>query len=174
MTFGEKVQSLRKQKGMSQEELAEKLSVTRQTISKWELDQSTPDLEFIAQLSDILGATTDYLIKNVSEESAENINEKSNADDKAPRPDISSQEKVRHSHFLWFIGITATILGAAAVIIFVILSVVNPWTTMNKWGTFTGLLGYLFGSGAMPYFIIGCISLLFGVIICGFAAYRKG
>ena len=53
MTLGEKIQKLRKEKGLSQEALAEKVTVTRQTISKWELGQSTPDLDFIAQLSDI-------------------------------------------------------------------------------------------------------------------------
>ena len=62
MTFGEKIQKLRKQQGLSQEALAEKVTVTRQTISKWELDQSTPDLEFIAQLSSIFGVSADYLI----------------------------------------------------------------------------------------------------------------
>ena len=63
MTFGEKIQKLRKQQGLSQEALAEKVTVTRQTISKWELDQSTPDLEFIARLSSIFGVSADYLIR---------------------------------------------------------------------------------------------------------------
>lgn len=70
MTFGEKIQKLRKQQGISQEVLAEKVTVTRQTISKWELDQSTPDLEFIAQLSDIFNVSTDYLIKEELSEPA--------------------------------------------------------------------------------------------------------
>lgn len=63
MTLGEKIKKLRKQQGLSQEALAEKVTITRQTISKWELDQSTPDLDFIAQLSDIFSVTSDYLIK---------------------------------------------------------------------------------------------------------------
>ena len=63
MTLGEKIQKLRKQQGLSQEALAEKVTVTRQTISKWELNQSTPDLDFIVQLSDIFSVTSDYLIK---------------------------------------------------------------------------------------------------------------
>ena len=67
MTFGEKITDLRKKNGFTQEELAEKLNITRQTISKWELDQSTPDLEYIGKLSEIFGVSTDYLIK-------ENIN----------------------------------------------------------------------------------------------------
>lgn len=64
MTLGEKIQKLRKQKGLSQEALAEKVTVTRQTISKWELNQSTPDLDFIAQLSNVFNVSSDYLIKD--------------------------------------------------------------------------------------------------------------
>lgn len=64
MTIGEKIQKLRKQRGLSQEALAEKVTVTRQTISKWELGQSLPDLDFIAQLSDIFNVSSDYLIKD--------------------------------------------------------------------------------------------------------------
>ena len=63
MSFGEKLQKLRKAQGLSQEELVARLSVTRQTISKWELDQSTPELGLLAQISDIFSVTTDYLIK---------------------------------------------------------------------------------------------------------------
>lgn len=64
MTLGEKIQRLRKQNGLSQEALAERVSVTRQTISKWELNQSSPDLEFIARLSEIFNVSADYLIRN--------------------------------------------------------------------------------------------------------------
>lgn len=64
MTLGEKIQGLRKREGLSQEALAEKVFVTRQTISKWELDQSTPDLDFIAKLSDIFHVSSDYLIRS--------------------------------------------------------------------------------------------------------------
>ena len=63
MTFGQTLQQLRRARGMSQEDLAQQLSVTRQTISKWELDQSTPDLPYLAAISDFFGVSTDYLIK---------------------------------------------------------------------------------------------------------------
>lgn len=71
MTLGEKLQKLRKQSGLSQEALAEKVTVTRQTISKWELGQSLPDLDFIAQLSDIFNVSSDYLIKDEMTEPSE-------------------------------------------------------------------------------------------------------
>lgn len=64
MTLGEKIQILRKQNGLSQEALAEKMAVTRQTVSKWELNRSMPDLDFIAQLSELFHVSADYLIKD--------------------------------------------------------------------------------------------------------------
>ncbi len=64
MTFSEKISALRRQKGWSQEELAEKLMVTRQAVSKWESAQSMPDLDKLVQLSEALGVSTDYLLKD--------------------------------------------------------------------------------------------------------------
>lgn len=63
MALGETLSSLRKAKGLSQEQLAEELGLTRQTISKWECNQSTPDLEYLVQLSDFFAVSADYLIK---------------------------------------------------------------------------------------------------------------
>lgn len=71
MTLADKIINLRKQKGWSQEELAEKLDVTRQSVSKWESGQSTPDIAKILQISELFGVTTDYLLKD-EEEAAEN------------------------------------------------------------------------------------------------------
>ena len=59
MIFADKVVQLRKKSGWSQEELAEKLNVTRQSVSKWEGAQSIPDLEKILQLAQIFGDALD-------------------------------------------------------------------------------------------------------------------
>lgn len=71
MQLGEKIQTLRKQKGMSQEQLALQLDVSRQSISKWELNQSIPDIDKIILLSDFFHVTTDYLLKDRSMEEKE-------------------------------------------------------------------------------------------------------
>ena len=63
MTVGQKIAALRKARGMTQEELSEVVDVTRQTISKWELDVSTPDLDSLCKLCDLFGVTADYLIR---------------------------------------------------------------------------------------------------------------
>lgn len=64
MIFADKLITLRKKAGWSQEELAEKLNVTRQSVSKWEGAQSVPDIDKILQLSCLFGVTTDYLLKD--------------------------------------------------------------------------------------------------------------
>lgn len=68
MILADKIVRLRKQNGFSQEELAEKMNVSRQAVSKWESAQSIPDLSKILQLSQIFGVTTDYLLKEELEE----------------------------------------------------------------------------------------------------------
>lgn len=65
MNMADRIQYLRKAKGISQEELAEKVGVSRQAVSKWESEQSMPDLEKIIAMSDFFEVTTDYLLKGI-------------------------------------------------------------------------------------------------------------
>ena len=64
MIIADKILSLRKGSGMSQEELAEKLNVSRQSVSKWESAAAIPDVSKILEMSKIFGVTTDYLLKD--------------------------------------------------------------------------------------------------------------
>ena len=61
MTFGEKLQKLRARAGMSQDALAERLGVSRQAVSRWERDETMPEVDKVVQLADLFGVTTDYL-----------------------------------------------------------------------------------------------------------------
>lgn len=63
MSVSKQLIHLRNLKGISQEELASLMNVTRQAVSKWETDQTLPDSEKIIRLSEIFGVTTDYLLK---------------------------------------------------------------------------------------------------------------
>ena len=96
MNVGEKILQLRKKMGLSQEELAEKLNVTRQTISKWETNQSSPDFEKIVPLCDLFEITTDELLRGKSE----NIK---NLDDSKIRRKTAC--KVSISVFIYFLAI---------------------------------------------------------------------
>ena len=67
MKFNEKLIKMRKEKGLSQEALGEKLDVARQTISKWELGETTPEMDKLVKLSELLEISLDELIKDDSE-----------------------------------------------------------------------------------------------------------
>lgn len=69
MILADKITALRKKASWSQEELAEQLGVTRQSVSKWEGAQSVPDMDKVVQMSRLFGVTTDFLLKDeLSEE----------------------------------------------------------------------------------------------------------
>lgn len=68
MILADKIVSLRKKAGWSQEELAEQLGVTRQSVSKWEGAQSVPDMDKVVMMSRLFGVSTDFLLKDELEE----------------------------------------------------------------------------------------------------------
>ena len=69
MTFGERLQALRQRAGMSQEQLAERLGVSRQAVSRWERDETMPETDKVIALADLFGVTTDYLLRPQPESS---------------------------------------------------------------------------------------------------------
>ena len=81
MTLSDKIIEERKKKGWSQEELAYKLEVSRQAVSKWESAGSVPDLQRIIQLADLFGVSTDYLLRDNGQESKESEPYKSGKSD---------------------------------------------------------------------------------------------
>ena len=68
MNIADRIQNLRKSKGISQEELADKMGVSRQAVSKWESEQSMPDLDKVIIMSGYFEVTTDYLLKGIENE----------------------------------------------------------------------------------------------------------
>ena len=67
-SIGETISSLRKAKGMTQNELAEKMNVTDKAVSKWERDLSCPDVNTISKLADVLGVSVEELLKAKKQE----------------------------------------------------------------------------------------------------------
>lgn len=65
MNIADRIQKLRKAKGISQEQFADVVGVSRQAVSKWESEQSIPDLEKVILMSDYFGVTTDYILKGI-------------------------------------------------------------------------------------------------------------
>lgn len=81
MEIGNRINQLRKLSGMTQEQLAEKLNVSRQTISKWESDSTTPDLESIVKISRIFHMSLDDLLKEGEAGAANRNDEQISLDD---------------------------------------------------------------------------------------------
>lgn len=80
MTFCDKLQNLRKSKGLTQEELAEKMNVSRAAVAKWESGQSYPDISNLIQISDLMNVTVDYLVREQSCEAAVSPSENTEID----------------------------------------------------------------------------------------------
>lgn len=116
MIFAEKLYQLRRQKGMSQEELADRLEVSRQAVSRWEMGATLPDAKNLIQLSGIFDVSIDYLLKD---EMYEDRKESSfrQFETPAPKPDFFHSERNRQIGlsilvalqvlplFLYFVGI---------------------------------------------------------------------
>lgn len=65
MNIADRIRDLRKSKGISQEQLADVVGVSRQAVSKWESEQTIPDLDKVVILSEYFGVTTDYILKGI-------------------------------------------------------------------------------------------------------------
>lgn len=88
MNIADRIQKLRKRKGMSQEELADHIGVSRQAVSKWESEQSLPEIDKICLLSDYFGVTTDYLLKGIGPVPEATVSETTIPDTARPEPAV--------------------------------------------------------------------------------------
>ena len=96
MNISDRIQSLRKARGITQEQLADAVGVSRQAVSKWEAEQSVPDLERIVAMAEYFDVTTDYLLRGIE-----------------PAPDVQAREPVTARTMC----IIATALDAAGLIL---------------------------------------------------------
>lgn len=101
MNMSDRIQYLRKTKGISQEELADKVGVSRQAVSKWESEQSTPDLEKVIIMSDFFGVTTDYILKGI-----EPVTDK---EQKVKR--LQAKYFISHQQLLLLLGYSVLLVG---------------------------------------------------------------
>ncbi len=172
MQFGERLTALRKKKGLTQEQLAEQLSLTRQTISKWELEQSLPDIVYLLELSSFFEVSTDYLLKG-EEKAVENV--PANPVQNVIRVDLAKEEK-KDSFGHWrliAVGSFVCMLTFFGIVAFVICSVLNPWGVMIDNYIFEGLLGFLIGTDTLWFFVLLVILFICGGVLLGVAVWRE-
>ena len=154
MNMADRIQYLRKTNGISQEELADKVGVSRQAVSKWESEQSLPDLGKIITMSDYFGVTTDYILKGIE-----------------PVADKEQKSSEITSKILYIASTAFVVIG--------LFSAFAGWyekQTMDTiWGSMiiqaVGIAGYFIGmllSAARPPFAINWLNLN-GVLLMPFS-----
>lgn len=167
VTTGKKIADCRKKTGMTQEDLAEKLKISRQAVSRWETGEAMPDTEKIIQLSRLFQVSTDYLLLDekmeIEEKTAtpESSKTEKNAEDKRTRRAL----RIYMGKFLLIIG--TVMLGATLIGVAIFANFITSWyTALGRYGT------VLFrGWGFLP-FLLG-IFLLAGGWIVLINEYRK-
>lgn len=155
MILADKIIKLRKKNGWSQEELSEKMNVSRQAVSKWESAQTIPDLEKILKLSELFGVTTDYLLKDeihneeFSEESSEASVKHISMEEAAHYIKMRkwASKRIAFATILCILSpITLLILGAAAEF--------SVWNISENFAAAIGFLVlFLFAAPAVSIFI---------------------
>ena len=111
MNIGERLLELRKQKGLSQEEVADQVGVTRQTVSKWEVGESKPDFDKIIPLCDLFSITTEELLRG----------EKRKEEQQVSKEEVYDRRKIKRktamilsiSIFLYFLSISWIVLASS-------------------------------------------------------------
>lgn len=111
MALSEKLYTLRKKSGLSQEQLAEQLSVSRQAISKWESGTSVPESDKLIVISNYFKVSLDYLLKEDDEQQVTSENHDS----------LQTSDRTK-----WLLGIISCIGGIICLIIWGVLSILNP------------------------------------------------
>ena len=159
MTFGEKLQYLRKELNWTQEQLAEQIGISRQSLSKWELDAATPDTDHVVRLSRLFGVTTDSLLL-----------------DDAPFPPSAVRTESNRRRWELVGGAAATALSGTGLLILGICASVFPAVYIEapadkEWvQAYTGLSGFLMVKNLSWLFWLLCL-----VLACGLAAlFRPG
>ena len=125
MNLGEKLFELRKEKNLSQEEVADKLNVTRQTVSKWETNQSTPDFDKIMPICELFGISTEELLTGNKKEEKQEEEENQVIEEEKEKV-LSKNEVRRKSAEVVSTSIFIYIVAVAILIIAIPVLKINP------------------------------------------------
>ena len=155
MILADKIIRLRKKNGLTQEELADKMNVSRQAVSKWEGAQTIPDLEKILQLSTLFGVTTDYLLKDEIED--EELTNDTSADTTVKRISIEEANAYieQRKKASWRIAI-ATFLCILSPITLIVLGILSELPNAIVTETTAGAVG---------------LTVLFAFVLCAVPIY---
>ena len=152
---------LRTKRGLSQEQLAEQVHVTRQAVSRWETGEAVPDTAKVIQLSRIFHVTTDYLLLDIDEAPQSAASAENNRETEQRAAEKRMKRQSMRMHFGWFllifgiISLNATLVGAGLYA-----------QTLTEWRTNLGRYGTaLFDSWILALFIVSAALTLCGILI---------
>lgn len=151
MTTGEKILRMRKARGWSQEELASRISVTRQAVSRWESDYAKPDTDKVIALCDLFGISADYLLRD------------SSAVDAVLTGAASAQKETRRE-FTASQALGFGLFALALVLLFamVLVGILKPHTLHTDHGIYHGIQAHI-----RVYNLEWTFWLLYGIMVCG-------
>jgi transcriptional regulator with XRE-family HTH domain len=174
ITLGEKIHQLRKERGLSQEQLASKVTVSRQAISKWELGEAVPDVHNIVQLSKLFNVSTDYLLLDDNY-----INTKTSLNISTMSSKSTTEQETKqnyHPKTRMIFGGILVFLGFCGVLIFWIVSILNPVVYIilgsDSDTAYTGLRAFLLSRNATGLFIFCCLVGVVGLVLISYPYLR--
>lgn len=141
--LGQRLYDLRRKQGLSQEQLAERINVSRQTVSKWESGQSTPDLEKLMALSELYSLSLDELVGKTSPSPA-------------PEPTETTDPQPETSLFSRIAGLCMCGLGIACLLLAVVILFLDPQAEQSIAGSFAITIdgfGVVYGMSAMAVIV---------------------
>lgn len=154
MTVGDKIQNMRKARGWSQEDLADRVGVTRQAISRWESNTAKPDADKIISICDLFGVSADYLLRDKysGEGDLEGQQE----------PTIIRSPTVTAMQILGILLIISSVLVICAM---GIMSAIEPHIYSLNGVDYRGILGYIMGNRLWWMVNLDICLLVAGVIL---------
>lgn len=152
MKFSEKLQSLRKKAGLSQEQMAEQMNVTRQAISKWETGEGMPDVDNLLPLARLLHTTVDYLLDEDAQAQTP----------KTAQSDRWEQIKAFGRRYGYWSGYVLVAIGALRLVYTLIVLIaagtfIAPFGNGDAWGVSFGF--------SVPYYLISAVQILINVAL---------
>ena len=165
MALAEKLYELRKKNGLSQEQLAERLGVSRQAVSKWESGKAVPESDTLVLISDVFHVTLDYLLKDNAE--------KDNADSSASKPAAGNEKNRREAPVGREKRILGTVICAGGIVCLIVWGLVSVFMPSASARIGESSMIVLNGNGIVP---IVCLAAAAAgaVLLLKSSSNRKG
>ena len=175
-----KIQARRKALGLSQEELAQRMGVSRQSVTKWETGLSAPDLDRLVELADTLGVSLDYLLRDQAEapegpaESGEAAPAEALPEERGEKTTSVQPASAAARHIALAAGVLMFLIGAGGLLTMWIYSELFPVQLVDgRGGVHTGLWGYVLARDVKALFWAALAAVAAGLALVA-CCLRRG